>query len=88
MTQYCRYCAEFYVGSAVNYGWCEKKQRNYSRSTACKPNKCEHFLLVNCPAEYQDAFMENLKGYQPRVAKEKQEWEKNQITLFKESDTE
>lgn len=70
MAQYCRYCLHLHVN---NYPYCDKKDKKMAESSCKKPNSCKDFVFVDCELEYQDAFMENEKGYKPREKKEKQE---------------
>ena len=88
MKQYCRYCIEFYVGCDSGRGWCEEKQRYYTKATASKPNNCEHFQLVNCEKEYQDAFMEYMSGYIPRSERlrEKYDNKSEQLSFIEKED--
>ena len=67
MKQYCRYCIHLHVN---NFPYCSKKEKQMSESSCKKTNRCEDFEFADCEPEYQDAFMENTKGYHPRKAKE------------------
>ena len=67
MAQYCRYCVYLCVN---NFPWCDKKGKQLSRSSCKKPNNCKDFELAECEQEYQDALMENVKGYHPREKKQ------------------
>ena len=63
MAQYCRYCTYL----CVNRGpYCEVKGKLLTESSCKRPNNCENYDFVDCEPEYQDAFMENIKGYRPR----------------------
>ena len=74
--QYCRYC----IHLCVNRGpYCDKKQKFLTESACKRVNTCVDFELADCPPEYQDAFMENAKGYHPR--KEKAFVEDGQLRL-------
>lgn len=54
-----------------------------SESSCKKPNNCSDYDFADCEPEYQDAFMENVRGYKPREKREqKQNQCDNQITLF------
>lgn len=77
MKQYCRYCIHLCVN---NFPYCDKKGKRLSESSCKKPNDCKEFEFSDCEPEYQDAFMENEKGYHPREPKEKQC--KGQMELF------
>lgn len=61
-----------------------------SESSCKKPNNCSDYDFADCEPEYQDAFMEHIKGYKPREKREpKQNQCNGQISLFdKESDCE
>ena len=37
-----------------------------SESSCKKPNNCSDYDFADCEPEYQDAFMENARGYKPR----------------------
>ncbi len=77
MKQYCRYCLHLHV---CDYAYCDKKGKALSESSCKKPNNCKDYDFVDCEPEYQDAFMENEKGYKPREPKKKQC--EGQIKLF------
>ena len=61
--QYCRYCIHLHVN---NYPYCDIKEDVLAVSSCKKPNKCKDYAFADCDPEYQDAFMENVKGYKPR----------------------
>ena len=67
--QYCRYCTHLFVN---NFPYCDAKEKQLSESFCKKPNNCKVFDLATCEPEYQDAFMENIRGYKPREPKKKQ----------------
>lgn len=67
MAQYCRYCIYLHVNRGP---YCDKKEKCLSESSCKKPNNCKDFEFVDCEPEYQDAFMENVKGYHPREKKQ------------------
>lgn len=53
-----------------------------SESSCKKPNNFNDYDFADCEPEYQDAFMENVKGYKPREEKEPKQKECNgQISL-------
>ena len=68
MKQYCRYCAYLCTGNGAN--WCSEHQECRSESSCKSVNKCKDFVFCNCEPQFQDAFGENDKGYQPREHKE------------------
>ena len=54
-----------------------------SESSCKKPNNCSDYDFADCEPEYQDAFMENVKGYKPREKKKTETESMNgQISLF------
>lgn len=59
MKQYCRYCCYLVVGDA-NY--CSKHEKTMSEATAKSLNRCSDFAF-----NQMDAFLENEKGYIPRI---------------------
>ena len=63
MAQYCRYCAHLVV---VDGAYCEKLKKFFSYEHCKYTNKCKFFEL-----NPMDAFFENVKGYKPRIVKEK-----------------
>ena len=69
MKQYCRYCIHLHVN---NFPYCDVKEKPLSVSTCKTPNKCKDYCFADCEEEYQDAFMENDKGYKPREPRKKQ----------------
>lgn len=86
MKQYCRYCIHLYIN---NFPYCDKKEKALSESYCKKTNNCNDYVFADCEPEYQDAFMENVKGYKPREKrKPKQKEYDGQISLFdKESES-
>lgn len=84
MKQYCRYCAHLHVN---NFPYCGMKDKCLSESSCKKPNDCKDFVFVDCDPEYQDAFMENSKGYKPRAEKKKKQCD-GQVSMFKEGGVE
>lgn len=80
MKQYCRYCIHLHIN---NFPYCDKKEKAMSESSCKKPNNCNDYVFADCEPEYQDAFMENVRGYHPREKREPKnnEWE-GQISLF------
>lgn len=86
MKQYCRYCIHLHVN---NFPYCDKKEICLSVSSCKRQNKCTEFALADCEPEYQDALMENVKGYKPREKKEPKQKEcDGQMSLFdKERDS-
>lgn len=80
MAQYCRYCAFLHVN---NVPYCDIKEKTLSESSCKTPNNCKDYSFVDCEPEYQDAFMENVKGYKPREPGEpKKKQCDGQISLF------
>ena len=79
MKQYCRYCTHLHV---YNFPYCDVKEKSLSISTCKTPNKCKDYCFADCEEEYQDAFMENTKGYKPRKKLRKTEIE-GQIDFFR-----
>lgn len=80
MKQYCRYCVRLHVNNAP---YCDKKEKFLSESSCKKANQCEDFVFADCEPEYQDAFMENVRGYKPREKKEpKKKQCDGQVSLF------
>lgn len=80
MKQYCRYCIHLCVN---NFPYCRQKEKELSESSCKKTNECKDFVFADCEPEYQDAFMENMKGYktrEPRKPRKKQC--DGQISLF------
>lgn len=67
MKQYCRYCIHLHVN---NFPYCDVKEKGLFESSCKKPNDCKGFVFADCEPEYQDVFMENVKGYKPRQKKE------------------
>ena len=65
MKQYCRYCANMVCGDA-NY--CTEKQQTYSDKQIKQLNKCKYFNFNPI-----DALYENVRGYNPQVAKVKED---------------
>ena len=69
MKQYCRYCLHLHVN---DFPYCSERNLALSVSSCKRQNKCTDFVFVDCEPEYQDALMENDKGYKPRTKKETQ----------------
>lgn len=65
MAQYCRYCSNMVCGDA-NY--CTVKKECFTDQYIKSTNNCKDFDFNPI-----DALGENVKGYQPRIPKEKQE---------------
>ena len=75
MKQYCRYCCYLVVGDCA---YCTKREQCINESYAKSVNRCHDFVY-----NPMDAFMENEKGYQPRVPKEPKKTQcDGQISLF------
>ena len=54
-----------------------------SESSCKKPNNCSDYDFADYEPEYQDAFMENVRGYKPREKKEPKQKEcDGQISFF------
>lgn len=76
MKQYRRYCCYLVVGDA-NY--CSKHEKTMSEATAKSLNRCSDFAF-----NQMDAFLENEKGYIPRIhtKKPKKKQCDGQMNLF------
>ena len=52
-------------------------------SSCKKPNNCSDYVFADSEPEYQDVFMEHVRGYKPREKREaKQNQCDGQISLF------
>lgn len=80
MAQYCRYCVFLHVNDAP---YCDIKEKHLSESSCKKSNNCKDYSFAACEPEYQDAFMENDKGYQPGMPKKPRSKDcEGQMSLF------